>query len=109
MKILCVRNRKEGKKKKAYKYVRRMCVETGQTLPFPGWGRDSAITIQRRGEIFPMAASALGCWWGAGAGLSSSCPHSAKGRAGRICMGRVIADRCLFGPAVLLVSFFFPI
>jgi len=30
-----------------------MCVETGQTLPFPGWGRDGAITIQRRGDVFP--------------------------------------------------------
>lgn len=41
MKIFCVRDRK---KKKAYKYVRRMCVETGQTLPFPGGGRDWEIT-----------------------------------------------------------------
>lgn len=61
MKILCVRNRK---KEKPIKYVRRICVETGQTLPFPDWEEIVKLPVNRgekRKGIFLINKVVVSC------------------------------------------------
>lgn len=130
MKILCVRSRKK-KKKQPIKSVRRMCVATGQTLPFPAGGEvwnylfiEKRVFLSAMGQQFLLGEmlgfeDRLSDSSGLGAGSGPAPPWSLfipppslpagtnpSEKTQPICASSLITDRCLFGPLMVLVSFF---